>query len=79
MNIYYLKKFRKEAWETIKVIANEYHRDRFNVINFGNYYRVNDLTLETAKKVLRRERTSYIIRLCLREKRIKLNKQLEKL
>lgn len=79
MNTYYLKKFRKEAWETIKVLANEYHRDRFNVINFGNYYRVNDLTLEAAKKVLRRERRSYIIRLCLREKKKKLNKQLEKL
>ena len=79
MNIYYLKKFRKEAWKTIKILANKYHRDRFNVINFDDEEQQTDLTMEAAKKVLRRERIGYIIRLCRREKRIRLNKQLKKL
>ena len=79
MNIYYLKKFRKKAWKTIKIRANKYHRDRFNVINLDDEEQQTDLTMEAAKKVLRRERIGYIIRLCRREKRIKLNKQLAKL
>ena len=79
MNIYYLKKFRKEAWRTIKIRANRYHRDRFDVINLDDEEQQTDLTMEAAKKVLRRERIGYIIRLCRREKRIRLNKQLAKL
>jgi hypothetical protein len=79
MNIYYLKKFRKEAWENIKIRANRHHRDRFNVINLDDEEQLTDLTMEAAKKVLKRERIGYIIRLCQREKRIRLNKQLAKL
>lgn len=79
MNTYYLKKFRKKAWQTIKIRANKYSRDRFNVINFDYDDEQTGLTIEAAKKVLRRERIEYIIRLCRREKRIKLNKQLAKL
>ena len=79
MNIYYLKKFRKEAWKTIKIRANRYYIDMFNVINLDNEEQQTNLTMEGAKKVLRRERINYIIRLCRREKRIKLNKQLAKL
>lgn len=79
MNIYYLKKFRKKAWETIKIRANKYHRDRFDVINLYDEERQTDLFMEGAKRVLRRERIDYIIRLCRKEKRIRLNKQLAKL
>jgi hypothetical protein len=79
MNTYYLKKFRKKAWKTIKMRANKYHRDRFNVINLNNEDEQTDLTMEAAKEVLRQERIGYIIRLCRREKRIRLNKQLAKL
>lgn len=79
MNIYYLKKFRKEAWKTIKVRANECYTDRFDVINLGNIYKTTDLSMEVAKEVLRRERISYIISLCRERKRIRVNKQLAKL
>lgn len=79
MNTYYLKKFRKKAWETIKIRSNRYYRDRFNVINLDDEEQQTGLTMEGAKKVLRRERIDYIIRLCRREKRIRLNKQLAKL
>lgn len=79
MNTYYLKKFRKKAWKTIKIRANKYHRDRFDVINLYDEEQHTDLIMEGAKKVLRRERIGYIIRLCRREKRIRLNKQLAKL
>lgn len=79
MNTYYLKKFREKARRTIKIRANKYHRDRFNVINFDYEDEQTNLTMEAAKEVLRRERIGYIIRLCRREKRIRLNKQLAKL
>ena len=79
MNIYYLKKFRKKAWKTIKIRANRSHRDRFNVINLDDEEQQTNLTMEAAKKVLKRERIGYIIRLCRREKRIRLNKQFAKL
>jgi hypothetical protein len=79
MNIYYLNKFRKKAWENIKIRANRHHRDRFNVINIDDEEQLTNLTMEAAKKVLKRERIGYIIRLCQREKRIRLNKQLAKL
>ena len=79
MNTYYLKKFRKKVWKTIKIRANKYHKDRFNVINLDDEEQQTDLTMESALKVLRRERIGYIIRLCQRKRRIKLNKQLAKL
>ena len=79
MNTYYLKKFRKEAWQNIKIRANRYSRDRFDVTNIDYQDEQTGLTIEAAKKVLRRERIEYIIRLCQREKRIRLNKKLAKL
>lgn len=81
MNIYYLKKFRKKAWETIKIQVDFFQNDRFNVVGFGYEYEYEyeNLTLKDAKKVLRKARNEYVLYLCQNEKKKKLNKQLEKL
>lgn len=79
MNTYYLKKFRKEAWKTVKIQVNIYQNDRFNVVGFGYECEYDNLTLKDAKKVLREVRNNYVLFLCQNEKKKKLNKQLEKL
>ena len=79
MNTYYLKKFRKEAWKTVKIQVNIYQNDRFNVVGFGYESEYDNLTLKAAKKILRKVRNRYILFLCQNEKEKKLNKQLAKL
>ena len=79
MNIYYLKKFRKKAWKTVKIQVSFYQNDRFNVVGFGYEYEYENLTLKGAKNVLRKVRNKYVLYLCQIEKKKKLNKQLEKL
>lgn len=79
MNTYYLKKFRKKAWKTVKIQVSFYQNDRFNVVGFGYECEYENLTLKGAKKVLRKVRNKYVLYLCQIEKKKKLNKQLEKL
>lgn len=79
MNTYYLKKFRKEAWKTIKIQVSIYKNNRFNVVGFGYSPEYENLTLKAAKKVLRKVRNEYILFLCQDDKKKKLNKQLAKL
>lgn len=79
MNAYYLKKFRKKAWETIKIQVSICKNNRFNVVGFGYSFEYVNLTLKAAKKVLRKVRNEYILLLCQDKKKKKLNKQLAKL
>ena len=79
MNTYYLKKFRKEAWQAVKIQVSIYQNDRFNVVGFGYESEYVNLTLKAAEKVLRKVRNKYVLFLCQNKKKDRLNKKLAKL
>lgn len=84
MNIYYLKKFRKEAWEKYAV-QKYYNGDYVVVYRFSGIFYSFHKTLDEAIECLNKKRKEYILNLVEKQrglsgkKIIKLNKQLAKL
>lgn len=78
MNIYYLKKFRKWAKESVKMCANEYSINKYDVF-VNREWRKRYLDFEKAKEVLINARRHYILLWCWKKRTEKLNKQFAKL
>lgn len=79
MNTYYLKRFRKEARNTVKIIAR-YNVDCEIVYSISNiyslYYSYESKYITDAICALRKERAEYVRRLLRNQKIEKLNKSL---
>lgn len=78
MNTYYLKKFRKEAREFVKIYVNKDDINMYDV-RAGVEFEIRNLSLDKAKEVLAKQRRYYILSWCKNRKIKKLNKQLAKL
>jgi hypothetical protein len=84
MNIYYLKKFRKEAWEKYAV-QKHYYGDYVVVHRFSGFCYSFHETLGMAIECLHKIRKKFILNLVEKERElrskkvIKLNKRLAKL
>lgn len=83
MNTYYLKKFRKEAWE--KYAVQKHYGDYVVVYRFSGLYYSFHQTLDKAIEDLKTIRKRFILGLVKKERELrskkvtKLNKQLAKL
>lgn len=83
MNIYYLKKFRKQAQKVIKARYNPIQlevRYPYDCVELGKYISDSMATdLNMLKRKLSEFRRQYILLLTEEKRRKKLNKQLAKL